>query len=234
MTPRTSPVPKAKRRSPAPKIGIGKDTQDVLYLLPPKAQELLWPVAAQIRQTGLVLLLVKYMLSPQQAVTASVADDGLHADGFDRPIYLNPEDRLTVEEWLGRRRRPRSAQTVSNVLSSKLKSSLVEALEAHEQRTGEWTGWRVRLRVGVHELHRLGAELNGEACDHDEATFKELMHSETADVDDTLRVLTRRSRRVLAEAAALEAEIVRSLMQSIAASQSAQPSGGAAILFTVD
>jgi len=47
----------------------------------------------------------------------------------------------------------------------------------------------------------LGSELNGEARDDDEWTFKELLHSEVAEVDDTLGVLTRRSRSILVLAA---------------------------------
>jgi len=71
------------RRSPKPRIGIGKDAQEVLYMLPSRAEELLWPVAERINQLGLVLLLVKYMLSPEQAVTASLGEDGLHVKGFE-------------------------------------------------------------------------------------------------------------------------------------------------------
>lgn len=104
-------------------------------MLPSRAEALLWPVAEQINQLGLVLLLVKYMLSPEQALTASVGEDGLHVEGFAEPLLLEPEDRPRVEEWLGRTKRSHSAQAVRNVLSAKLKPALVSALETHQECT---------------------------------------------------------------------------------------------------
>ncbi|MHB8247107.1 MAG: hypothetical protein ACYDGN_17530 [Acidimicrobiales bacterium] len=216
------------RKPPQPRIGIGKDAQEVLYMLPSRAEELLWPVAERINQFGLVLLLAKYMLSPGQAVTASVGEDGLHVEGFDEPLVLEPEDRPGVEEWLGRRKRSHSAQAVRNVLSAKLKPALVVALAAHQARTGDWTGWRIRLRPGVKELRRTGIELNAEAGGHDESTHRELMHSQDADVDDTLRMLTRRARRVLGQAAESEARLVQELMEArVAGLLPAHPRDGA-------
>jgi hypothetical protein len=216
------------KKPPKPKIGIGKDAQDVLYLLPSKAEELLWPVGERLNQLGLLLLLVKYMLRPEQAVTASVEEDGLHVEGFEKAVLLEAKDRPAVEEWLGRRRRPRSAQAVRNVLSVRLKPALVAALEAHQEGTGDWTGWRIRLRPGVKELRRTGFELNAEAGDHDESTHRELVHSEDADVDDTLRMLTRRARRILEEAATREARLVQELIEArVTGPRPAAHSGGA-------
>ena len=197
-------------------------------MLPSRAEALLWPVAEQINQLGLVLLLVKYMLSPEQAVTASVGDDGLHVEGFAEPLLLEPEDRPRVEEWLGRTKRSHSAQAVRNVLSAKLKPALVSALETHQERTGDWTGWRIRLRCGVKELGRSGIELNAEAGGYDESTHRELVHSKDADVDDTLRMLTRRARRILGEAAEFEARLVQELMEArVAGLLPAHPRDGA-------
>ena len=56
--------------------------------------------------------------------------------------------------------------------------------------------------------------MNAEAGGYDESTQRELMHSKDANLDDTSRMLTRRARRVLREAAKNEARLVQELIEA--------------------
>lgn len=197
----------------APKIGIGKRFVDGLPMIPTLAQRLMWEVARRMGNYAPLLLIVKFALSPVQVAKAAIGPDGLIVADFERPVpVVDPVDRAEIEEWLRRPRRRRSAQSLENFLVNELPVATEEELGQHEERTGDWTGWRIHLRLGARELALLSMELNGEACGYDPAVFKELMHSRNADVNDTLRLLTKRARGILSRAAASEARKVKERM----------------------
>lgn len=182
--------------------GSDKDRSRRLAILPPVATAALWQVAGQCHQHALVLLLTKYFLRPEQLVSARLEDEGLMVAGFTRPLRLDPADREVLAEWLSRPRRPRSAQAVYNVVSKTLRPALVKALTEHNRATGQVPDWDRLLDLGVGTLRQMARECHGEAAGYEEATYRELLHEEDADPDETLRSLSTRSRRILANAAA--------------------------------
>lgn len=195
----------------------GKDRARSLLIIPPLAQDLLFRVAEEAAHLGLLRLLVQHYLRPDQAVGARLSDEGLVVKGFERPLLVDPAERPVLAEWLGRTRRPHSAAAVRNLLAGDLRRRLVAALAAYEAATNEDTTWRVHIDIGVRSLRRLARELLADAADYDEAVYRELLHDETADPNDTLHWLTARARQVLADAAKHEAVRV-ALLQGTKAS----------------
>jgi len=167
-----------------------------LAILPPQAERELWRTADARGHKALLLLLVKYYLRPEQIVTATLEGCGLVVCGFERKIQIDPVDVDVIRSWLKRKRRPRSAQAIRNVLGS-LTKEVVLALQENEPDTD----WHQLLDIGVTSLRRLARERLAEACDFEEASYCELVHDEEADPFDNLRWLSRLARQTLQQAA---------------------------------
>ena len=188
--------------------GSDKDRGRRLPVIPPAVEGALVAVARRQGQLGLVVLLAKYYLRPEQVVTARVVEDGLLVERFERPIALDPADRELVGEWLGRRRRARSAQVVRDVLG-RLRAGVIVELTTSPGRADGWpTAWADLVDVGIVSLRRLAAERHAESCGFEEAVYTERLHDAEADPHAVLRYLSRPARRAIGTAAgALVVEI---------------------------
>ena len=198
-----------------PGVGIGKRNSPWLPYYPAVAEHHLWVAAKKTRHLGLVLLLVKYVLEPEEALKATLTPAGLQVETFEEPLWVADEDRPVLEEWLARSWRPHQRQVVINYLNKTLRQALIAELEQHERSTGEWTGWRVLLRTSLTDLKRLARELAAESCGYDEATYRELVHNLEADPDESLHTLVGRSRRILSRAAEAHARAVAERMAQL-------------------
>ena len=184
------------------RVGGGSDKirHTKLAILPPQAEKELWHAADRLGQRALILLLTKYYLRPEQITSAIVEDCSLIVNGFERGIAVDPTDVDLVRAWLERKRRPRSAPAIRNLLAS-LKRQVAENLAASNKELGAYTDWLHLLDIGVVTIRRLARERHAEASNFEEATYCELLHDEDADPFDNLRWQSEVARRTLARAA---------------------------------
>jgi len=194
------------------RVGMDKDFGRKLRFIPPLAERKLSEVARKQGNLAPLLLLTKYFLRPERATHTRLTDEGLVVPGFESPLPVDPADRAVLGEWLSRRSRMRSKQSIWSWCSTELRDGVIAALAAHEAETGEDTSWRELLDVGVVRLRELARERLAEAAHFAETPYRELVHDVKADPDETLRTLTTRTRRILAEVAAIEAAEIESLM----------------------
>ncbi len=188
--------------------GSDKDRGCRLPVIPPQVEEALVTVARRKGQLGLIVLMTKYYLRPDQIGAAQVVPEGILVSGFDRPIGLDSIDRELVGEWLGRRRRARSAQAVRDVLGRLRKATIAELTARPPQTTGWPTDWAELIDVGVVALRRLATERHAESCDYEEAVYRERLHEAGADPYAVRRYLSRPARQSIGRAAgALVVEI---------------------------
>ena len=184
------------------RVGVGSDKirRTKLAILPPQAEKELWYAADRLGQRALILLLTKYYLRPEQITSARVENCSLIVDGFERSIAVDPADVDLVRAWLERKRRPRSAPAIRNLLAS-LKRQVAANLEASNKELGAYTDWLHLLDIGVVAIRRLARERHAEASNFEEAAYCELLHDEDADPFDNLRWQSGVARRTLARAA---------------------------------
>lgn len=176
--------------------GSDKLRRTKLAILPPQAERELWAVAGSYGQRALLLLLVKYYLRPEQIANADMESNTLVALGFERGIRIDAADAEVIRSWLGRSRRPRSAQAIRNVLGN-----LAEAVVLNLGKVEPETDWRQLLDIGVTSLRRLARERFAGASNFEEASYCELVHDEGADPFDNLRLLSSPTRKIIQQAA---------------------------------
>ncbi len=131
-------------------------------------------------------------LRPEQIATATIEGSSLVVDGFEREIQIDPVDVEVIRSWLERKRRPRSAQTIRNVLGN-----LAKVVTLKLEKDEPDTDWHELLDIGVTSLRRLARERLAEGCDFEEASYCELVHDGDADPFENLRWLSRPARQIL-------------------------------------
>lgn len=187
--------------------GSDKDRRRHLGVIPPVVENALVAAATRSGQMGLVLLLTRYYLRPEQLVRARLTEEGLVVPGFAKPIFVDECHREVLGEWLARRRRAHSAQAVRDTLG-RLRKAVVADLERQEG--DRWpTDWDALVDVGVVALRRLAAERLAEACGFEEAVYHELVHDARADPYAVLRVLSGPARRAIGSGADALVEEIR-------------------------
>jgi len=191
-----------------------KDWRSGLISIPGTAQSLLMRAAAKIGQEGLLVLLVVYYLRPHEICAAYLENQQLIVQGFKQPIVIAEKHCALIDEWICRPVRPRQPATVYNILSGRLRQTLIQELESLQIHQNIPTLWRNEVRCGVRELRRLAEERFAVAANGDEAIFRELCHSYEASLAKTTYWrLTGLSRRCIENAFALEAREIGQLME---------------------
>jgi len=189
----------AAGRSDARRRGSDKDRRRYLAVVPPVVAQALIAVAKRQGQLGLILLLTKYYLRPEQAAGARLEDAGLVAAGFERPIPVADADRADIAKWLAKKRRAHSAQAVRDVLG-RMRRDVVAELSSTVSAT--WpTAWDELVDLGVVSLRRFAAERHAVGCRYEEAAYRELLHDSEADPYEVLRYLSTPARQMIASAA---------------------------------
>ncbi len=201
-------TPKSRRTSAG---RAGKDRREGIIELPSLVHSRLYAVARAAGQEALVVLIVDYYLRPKDLVRATLAAEGLVVPGFGSPLLVPDDDRELLDEWLGRRSRPRSAAAVYNVLR-RLRDDLVGDLANLEESGGPRSPWRDDLRLGVGELRRLARERFVGVGRGDEAVYQELCHDQRARAGEQRLRLCATTREALAAALAEQAERLRALI----------------------
>jgi len=192
-----------------------KDRGSGLKDLPTIAQLILMQAAEEIDQRALLILLVDYYLRPQEICDANLDEGSLVVSNFRTPLVIAEKHREPIEKWFARERRPRTARTIHNILSGRLRQEVIKQLEHLETTQNIPTPWRYDVKCGVRELRRLGEERIALASNGDEAVFRELVHA----YDATLAKasywrLTRLSRSSIENAFAHSVEVIQELMDS--------------------
>lgn len=197
----TSPRRRASGRST-------KDRSTKLPYLPTAAQRAIWVVAARHHTTGLMLLLTQYYLTPEQACSAGLDDHGaLVADGFARPILVDPLDLPALDAWFAKTRRLKTPRSIATYLAGRLRKDV----SAELRRVDPNIEWQARLTLRIQVLRRWAREVAVLDCGDEEAEYKEFCHDDEADPIEHMRQLSARSRRVLDDAAAVEAKCIATI-----------------------
>ena len=179
-----------------------KDRSTRLPYIPTAAQRAIWVVAARHHTTGLMLLLTQYYVTPAQACSARLDDLGsLVVEGFERPIAVDPLDAGDLVEWFARTRRIHTPRSLATYLAGRLRADVCAELT----RVDPEIAWQSRLTLRIRVLRRWARETFEMDCGYEEALYHELCHDDEADPIEHMRQLSTRSRRVLEEAAAVEA-----------------------------
>ncbi len=190
-----------------------RDWRSGLKDLPTTAQLILMQAAEEIDQKALLILLVDYYLRPHEICDAHLDEGALVVSNFRNPLVIAEKHREAIEQWLAREQRPRTARTIHNILSGRLRQELIKQLEHLETTQNIPTPWRYDVRCGVRELRRLGEERIALASNGDEAVFRELVHAYDATLAETsYRRLTRLSRSSIEKAFAHSVEAIQELM----------------------
>ncbi|WP_298207835.1 hypothetical protein [Ferrimicrobium sp.] len=185
-----------------------KDVAQGILVLPRSGWVAVRQAAIQVGSEGLLLLLTKYFLSPKQICSLYCDESVFKLRSTGEIVEIFTQDAETVRAWLDARSRPRNQKAIRDHLYRAIQPR-ARAIVARQSGDGMPMLWSRYLVVGVRDLRRWAMEEHARACAYDEGVYRELLHDEAADVDDTLRVLTHRTRLILGYVAEEEAAKVR-------------------------
>lgn len=189
-----------------------KDPAQGLAILPVLARNAIAQAARDLGSEGLLLLLTKYYLSPAQICNLRIEQGSFRIHDSGDVVDVSGGDVDIVQTWLRRKGRPTTPKAIRDHLGRSLQKRAREILAGLENSTTS-TSWRRYLTVGVRDLRRWAREELAADCCYDEGVYRELLHDETADVDDTLRFLTTRACTVISRAAAIEVSRIRDIQR---------------------
>jgi hypothetical protein len=173
---------------------------------PTVARTTLWQAARELDSTGLLLLLTKYYLTPEQVVGVQLVEDQVLFSESAELLRVTGDDFEVIVHWLRKSRRPRTARGIRDYLRRVLQPRVHDLLAELDM------SWRCYLTIGIRDLRRYARECLASAAILDEGTYREMLHDEAADSDDTLRFLTIRSRSIINGAVDAEVTRIRELL----------------------
>ncbi|NNN15578.1 MAG: hypothetical protein HKL82_06955 [Acidimicrobiaceae bacterium] len=202
------------RISKGPKV-VGANDKDLaqgILILPMIARSAILQAARDLGSEGLLLLLTKYYLSPAQISNLRIEEGSLRIHDSGDVVDISAGDWDVVQAWLQQKGRSSTQKAIRDHLGRSIQRRAREILADLETPAAS-TSWRMYLTVGVRDLRRWAREELAFACDYDEGVYRELLHDETADVDDTFRFLTVRARVVLSRVADKEVSGIRAIQR---------------------
>ncbi|WP_298210396.1 hypothetical protein [Ferrimicrobium sp.] len=198
---------------------VGKSDKDQakgLLLFPEIACRAIWRAARERDSEGLLLLLTKYYLTPKQICTLQVEAGQRQVALGGELMNLASDDLTAIVGWLLKPRRPSTPKAIRDYLSRSIQPLAREFIkeDAGDLHDCDVKQWHKYLVVGVRDLRRWSREELARASRFNEGVYREVLHDENADVDDSLRILTVRARSILHRASCLEAELIREMCRS--------------------
>ncbi len=187
-----------------------KEMAQGLLILPMMARFAILQAAKDLGSEGLLLLLTKYYLSPEQISKLRIGQGFLSLRDSADVVDISQSDWDVIQAWLQKKGRPMTQKAIRDYIARSVQKRAREILAELETSTVA-TSWRMYLTVGVRDLRRWAREDLAAACEYNEGVYRELLHDETADVDDTLRHLTLRARNILSRLAEIEVSRIREM-----------------------